>query len=143
MPPAFHPSALPHRCLAVLAVALVLALDFLAVSPQAHAWLHGHAPAAAAVGCTCPHDAPRTVPAPEVGAAPHESSAALPGTDAPTDAEAGCIVSLFSAGHTGVLLAPVILAGPQLFLLGEIVVPPASRRAATAHRFPPGCGPPV
>ncbi len=141
---ALRSHALPHRCLAVLAAALVLALNVLAVSPLAHAWLHGHA--ASGSGCSCPHDSPPPAAEP-LCATPDAAASAhvgvTPAASVPGGDEGGCIVSLFSAGHAGAVLAPVAVPGPRVFVFGGLALPPALIFAAAAHRLPPGCGPPV
>ncbi|HTZ21056.1 MAG TPA: hypothetical protein VMC06_09260 [Opitutaceae bacterium] len=79
--PSRQPS-LPHRLTAVLGIALVLLLNVLVASPQLHAWLHGHEPAAE-------HNDPGHAP---VGSADHE-----------------CAVTLFAHGATSLPFLSLLL----------------------------------
>lgn len=114
---------LAARCTAALAAALIVALNLLAVCPEAHAWLHAPAHEAA---CACPHPAP----------AGHAD-------EAPADADSGCIVSLFTKGKAAdcIGLEPtVVVARPAVPVRFAVTT---FRRHAADHRFPPGCGPPA
>jgi len=71
-----HPSHF-HRLIAELGVVLVVLLNVFAVSPELHAWLHGHEPAAE-------HAGPAHEP---VGNSDHE-----------------CAVTLFAHGATGLMV---------------------------------------
>ena len=117
------PADLRRRLTAVLAAALVLALDLLAVSPAAHAWLHGHDPAAPA--CSCGHHAEAAAPAPA------------------DDREDGCIVSIFAQGKLDGSTVPHWCARPVAHVSASACFPPAVAPAAVAHLLPPGCGPPL
>lgn len=116
------PADLRRRFTAALAVALVLALDILAFSPAAHAWLHGHDPAAPA--CSCGHHTDDAAPAPG------------------DDPEDGCIVSVFAQGKLDGAAVPLWCARPAAHVSAPACFPPAVAPAAVAHLLPPGCGPP-
>lgn len=116
-----HLPALRRRLTALVAVVLVLVLDVLAVTPAAHAWLHGKTSGAA---CTC---------------SDHRDSAA----PAAGDAEDGCIVSVFAQGKVGEGPAVFQMEAPGEQRNDPVTAPPALRLATVAHRYPPGCGPPA
>jgi hypothetical protein len=101
-------------------VALVLLLNVLAASPEAHEWIHGHEEHAA-------HGASTT------GAHPHD-------TDNPDDD--GCVVTLFAHGVvTATVFAALIVA---LFRLVAVTAPPGEALCLPAPHYllPPLCGPP-
>lgn len=107
-----------HRLSAWLGVALVLALNVLAVRPDLHAALHEeHGPKH---GSACKHHH-----------TPVES------------AEHDCVVNAFAHGHTETGVTPVILAGPRLDSVATLLPEVAAAILAPEHRLPPGCGPPT
>jgi len=122
---AFTASSLLHRFIAVVGVALVLALNLLAVWPEIHALIHGDELAPP----TSNHGA---------GAVPHLASASGLHCD-----EDDCIVVKFAHGHGGLAVAPVFHSATALVLAAttsSFVEPLAS---PSAFLLPPGCGPPA
>lgn len=119
-----HPRpAVAHRLTAVLGVALVLALNLLAVCPEAHAWLHGG----------------------QAGALDGEGGPTIRAASAPPEraADDDCVVVKFSHGHGGFALTPV---RPDLLSRLVVAVPAggrALRAGPPAHLLPPGRGPPA
>ena len=113
-----HRSSLTRRFTALLGVALVLMLNVLAVTPEAHALVHQTEQAAHA-GHGCDHDQPA------------DSS------------EHDCVIVAFAQGHADFGLAPVAvppLAGQRL---GALRAYHQSRSRSLDLRLPPGCGPPA
>jgi hypothetical protein len=106
-----------HRLSAWLGVALVLALNVLAVRPDLHAALHEeHGPKHSSA---CKHHH-----------APVES------------AEHDCVVNAFAHGHAETGVAPVGIPFLALDRIGTLLPEHAVAAVAPDFRLPPGCGPP-
>jgi hypothetical protein len=112
-----------HRFTAVLGIALVMALNLLAVWPEAHAWLHGESDE-------------------ECHRAPTQSGAAFSPAGHETDEES-CVVTQFAHGHSGLGVAPALLAAPLVVPSAACVATDSFSASAPAHLLPPGCGPPA
>jgi hypothetical protein len=121
MPVSQHAPERLRRFIAMGCFALVLLLDVLAVSPEAHAWFH----AADSFDPACAgHDHP------------HSDA---PGTD---DSEHTCVVFAFAAGHALLervsdLVEPARLVVTDRRRVFESIAPRPSR-----FLRPPACGPP-
>ena len=114
-----HTPSLLTRFTAGAGVALVLLLNVLAASPEAHEWIHGHEERAA-------HGANTT------GTHHH--------ADQPD--EDGCVVTLFAHGViTATIFAALMVA---LFRLVAVTARPGEALCLSAPRYllPPLCGPP-
>jgi hypothetical protein len=111
-----------HRLTAVLGIALVLALNVLAVMPAAHAWLHGgdtDAPAAPCRHHGCAHESP----------APAEDD--------------DCVVVKFAHGDGGLVTSSFVVEAHAHPLLAPFGLRHALPAPAPAYLLPPGCGPPA
>lgn len=110
---------LAHRLTAVVGIALVLALNLLAVCPGTHAWFHALEKAP-----LCAHDhAP--------GGSPDHAVAD------------DCIVVQFAHGGGGLPLAPASVSPPLPVRFASPAIAGACGVRAPAHEFPPCCGPPA
>jgi hypothetical protein len=116
---------LAHRLSAVLGVALVLALNLLAVCPDGHAWLH-----AAPEKTLCPH-----------GHAHDHAPSDRDGRQAP-DAD-DCVIVRFAQGNASCTAAPLLVPAPALASGATLAVAPDFAAASPARFLPPGCGPPA
>ncbi len=119
--PATPASACLHRLVAMLGIALVLALNVLAVWPAGHAWLHAVEKATA-----CTHG--------------HAHDPAPAGGDAARD---DCAIATFAQGHAGLALAPQFIFAPRAACVATLAAAPAFVAVSRAHLLPPGCGPPA
>lgn len=121
-------SALWQRVAAWCALALVLLLNILAASPQAHAWIHGRE----FVYQLCNHDRENGVNGVASGSEQDHD-----------DEEAGCVITQFAQGHFAHELAALFLV-PDGFLCWEACREyHAQDFPATEFKYPFGCGPPV
>lgn len=115
-----------HRFTAVLGIALVLALNLLAVWPEGHAWLH-----AAKVSCD------------EPAHAHGHSHDHAPGEDQDDAEDDDCVIVQFAAGTVGSTPAPLFVTAPLFQPLTSLALASAIGAHPPAHLLPPGCGPPA
>jgi hypothetical protein len=102
-----------RRLVAAGALALVVLLNALAVSPEAHAWIHAHEHA---------HDVQH----------PHTHTCA--DAPPPIDDEAHvCAITLFAQGVTLALAAPIVAAPPASWI--EFCPPPPPAPFLTTPRY--------
>jgi hypothetical protein len=118
-----------HRLTAAVGVALVLALNLLAVWPDGHAWLH---------------------PTPAKTSYPHTHAHTPSHDHAPSDGDGSretgaddCVVVKFAQGNANCAAAPLLLSAPVLASRATLSVTPDFVAASPAHFLPPGCGPPA
>lgn len=112
-----RPIPLLHRLTALLGVALVLALNLLAVRPDLHAALHEEHGPKHSNACKHHH-------------APVES------------ADHDCAVNAFAHGHAETGVATVGIPFLALDPIGTLLPEQAVAVVAPDLRLPPGCGPP-
>ena len=122
-----HRYPLLHRLTALLGVALVLALNVLAVRPDLHAALHdaglAESHGSASHGGTCSHGHKHTVPV--------------------TSDDHDCVVSAFAHGHADLGVIPAALPPVALTQIATLAAPAALAPQAAAFLLPPVCGPPL
>lgn len=122
-PGRLRPLALWQRVVARGAIGLVMALNFLAATPQAHAWLHADAEEARSGPAGCAHAAADSSP---LGAASDD---------------AGCVVTQFANGQVGGELATFVFSAASC-AQGNLPQPATPLVGSTDIQLPPGCGPP-
>ena len=126
-----HRSPLLQRLTALLGVALVLALNVLAVRPDLHAALHAAESAADSAhhGGGCSHSHKKAAPATPVAPV--------------TSDDHDCVVSAFAHGHADFGVAPLALPAVLLSQIATLSAHAALEPRAPAFLLPPGCGPPA
>jgi hypothetical protein len=112
-----------HRLTAWLGIALVLALNILAVRPDLHEALHATDQATSGHSHTCSHGHQHTAPV--------------------TSDDHDCVISTFAHGHADCAVAP--LAVPTVAFTQVAAISAASFfiPGETEFLLPPGCGPPL
>ena len=145
--------ALGHRVIAGGLALLTLVLGLLAVTPELHAWLHGHAhgPSTGVAACGHAHAADDRDHAhraghahgPMVGHAHDAEHSSHPQRDPLAESDAGCVVQLFAQGvDTG--LAPLVsVRAPECVVAEAPCAPEALALAPTRYLRQPERGPPT
>lgn len=113
--------SLLHRVVAALGVALVLALNLLAVAPGAHALLHEGRQSDSQAACA------------HRGCAP----------DTPPPDDDNCVVVKFSQGHGGFAVTPFVVVAAAAPIVVALEAGPRLAVRPPAFLLPPGCGPPA
>jgi hypothetical protein len=109
---------------------LTLVLGVLAVTPELHAWLHGHAHGSAMSVAACGH----------AHDANHPSHA---DHDPVADSDAGCVVQLFAQGVDSGLAPSVSVPAPEGVVAETPRAPEALALAPTRYLRQPERGPPI
>jgi hypothetical protein len=117
-------SACLHRLTAVVGMALVLALNVLAVWPTGHTWLHR---AEKKSSCSHPHA--------------HEHAPARGEDDRDGEAD-DCVIVQFAQGGASFAAAPEFSPAPLTVRVATLATSRSFAAASPAHLLPPGCGPP-
>jgi hypothetical protein len=113
-----------HSLTAVLGIALVLALNVLAVWPTGHTWLH-----AVEKKISCPHS--------------HAHNDTPTSEEDDRDAEADdCIIVKFAQGGASFTATPEFFLAPLTVRVATRAIPRSFAAASPAQLLPPGCGPP-
>lgn len=125
--------AFGHRVIAGGLALLTLVLGLLAVTPELHAWLHGHAhgPSAGVAACGHAHDAHD---------AEHSSHSER---DPLAESDAGCVVQLFAQGVDSGLAPLVSVRAPECVVAEAPRAPEALALAPTRYLRQPERGPPA
>ncbi len=131
--------ALSHRVIAGGLALLTLVLGLLAVTPELHAWLHGHAhgPSTGVAACGHAHAADDRDHAHD---AEHSSH---PERDPLAESDAGCVVQLFAQGVDSGLAPLISVRAPECVVAEAPCAPEALALAPTRYLRRPERGPPT
>lgn len=159
--------ALGHRVIAGGLALLTLVLGLLAVTPELHAWLHGHAhgPSAGVAACGHAHGADDRDEAHRaghahgvghvLGAGAHSAHGPMGGhahdaehsshseRDPLAESDAGCVVQLFAQGVDSGLAPLVSVRAPECVVAEAPRAPEALALAPTRYLRQPERGPPT
>jgi hypothetical protein len=153
--------ALGHRVIAGGLALLTLVLGLLAVTPELHAWLHGHAhgTGTGVAACGHAHDADDRNDAHGVdhalGAGAHSAHGPMgghahdaehsshPERDPLAESDAGCVVQLFAQGVDSGVAPLVGVSAPECVVVETPRAPEALALAPTRYLRQPERGPPT
>jgi|GEM_PF-824594 len=144
--------ALGHRVIAGGLALLTLVLGLLAVTPELHAWLHGHAHGTGTGVAACGHAhgvghvlgaGAHSAHGPMGGHAHDAEHSSHPERDPLAESDAGCVVQLFAQGVDSGLAPLVSVRAPECVVAETPRAPEALALAPTRYLRRPERGPPT